>query len=78
MIVRFLDWQARKIQDWCTPKRLMRLAVVMLDVSFAFAAYTPFSNDPPWTYTMSWLALFFAAVIAVAAAVREKKDEADK
>lgn len=64
-LVQPLDWQAKEISKRLTPERTRRIAVVMLDISILLFFYAPFSGEPPAIYTMSVLALLFAAIIAI-------------
>lgn len=73
--VKILDWQARRIKEWMSGDRLMRLSVVFLDLSLLFLLYAPFSGEKQGVYQMSFLALFFAAVIATIESERYQKEE---
>ena len=53
----------------------MAMGVVMIDVSFLFLTYLPFSVEKLGVYLMSQLALLFGGIIAVVEAKRAEDDD---
>lgn len=78
IVNRFLDWQADFISKHLTPQRTRRLAIVMLDISIGFFFYAPFSGEKQGVYQMSFLALLFAAIIAVIEAEKWREERAER
>lgn len=60
-----IEWQAERIHDFFSPKRISLLGVVMIDIAAAFFPYYFFSGEKFGVYWMSQLALLFAGILCV-------------
>lgn len=65
------DWICRTF----TTERMTAVGVVMIDISFGFLVYMPFSGEKAGVYLMSFLALLFAGIICVAEGARAQKGD---
>ena len=72
--MKIFDVQARLIERVFSHKWMMRVGVLMIDVSIAFLVYMPFSGEQPGIFLMSQLALLFAGIICVVEAVRAQEE----